>query len=751
MSPGRTERRLNEVVDAAAGPVLLLVRLSSTGECSRKLLSMKPFVSPTVLVLAPVMVACTLSEPSMSPAGVPINDINPFFVESSLLHQLPPFNQIDTGHYLPAFERGIAEQLDETNVITNTPDAPSIENTLVALERSGRLLDRVATTFFILATADTNDAMNEMHPEIARRLAVHRDQILLNPALFERVKTLHAQRKMLDADEESHRLIEEYYTDFVRAGAELSESEKARMKVINAELATLQATFGQNVLDEVNASTVVVDTREELTGLSDNQIAATAEAAKASGLEGKYVVALLNTSGQPALSSLENRVLRQRITRASLVRNSQGGEFDNRAVISRMAHLRAERAALLGYPNHAAYVLEEETAQTVDAVNMRLASLVAPAVANAEREVADLQLFAAGDGIAVEAWDWAYYSEKVRGARFDFEAFELRPYFEMDNVLQNGVFFAANRLYGLTFEERRELPVYHPDVRIWEVFDGDGSPLGLFITDYYARPSKRGGAWMSSYVSQSHLFGTRPVIANHLNVSKPPEGEPTLLTFDEVETMFHEFGHALHGLFSDVRFPYFAGTSVPRDFVEYPSQVNEMWATWPAVLENYATHHETGEPMPRELFDKVLATETFNQGFATSEYLAASLLDQAWHQLGVDDVPGAEEVEAFEAAALEAAGVALATVPPRYRSTYFSHIWSGGYSAGYYSYIWSEVLDADTVDWFKTNGGLTRRNGDHFRRTLLSKGGSRDSMTLFLDFRGARPDIGPLLARRGLK
>ena len=712
---------------------------------------MKPFVSPIVLGLALVVVACTLSKPSMRPAGVPINDMNPFFVESSLLHQLPPFNQIDTDHYLPAFERGIAEQLDETNVITNTPDAPSVENTLVALERSGRLLDRVATTFFILATANTNDAMNEMRPEIARRLAAHRDQIFLNLALFERVKTLHAQRKMLDADEESHRLIEEYYTDFVRAGAELSESEKARMQVLNTELATLQTTFSQNVLDEVNASTVVVDTREELTGLSNNQIAAAAEAAKASGLEGKYVVALLNTSGQPALSSLENRALRRRITRASLLRNSQGGEFDNRAVISRMAHLRAERAALLGYPNHAAYVLEEETAQTVDAVNTRLASLVAPAVANAEREVADLQSFAAGDGIAVEAWDWAYYSEKVRGARFDFEAFELRPYFEMDNVLQNGVFFAANRLYGLTFEERRELPVYHPDVKIWEVFDADGSPLGLFITDYYARPSKRGGAWMSSYVSQSHLLGTRPVIANHLNVSKPPEGEPTLLTSDEVETMFHEFGHALHGLFSDVRFPYFAGTSVPRDFVEYPSQVNEMWATWPAVLKNYAIHHETGEPMPRELLDKVLATETFNQGFATTEYLAASLLDQAWHQLGVDDVPGAEDVEAFEAAALEAAGVALATVPPRYRSTYFSHIWSGGYSAGYYSYIWSEVLDADTVEWFKANGGLTRRNGDHFRRALLSKGGSRESMTLFLDFRGASPDIGPLLARRGLK
>ena len=713
---------------------------------------MKLFVSPVVLGLALAVVACAPSEPDVPLTDAPMNDMNPFFVESSLPHQLPPFDQINTDHYLPAFERGLAEQLDQTDRIAQAPEAPSIENTLVALERSGRLLDRVATTFFILTSADTNDAMNEIRPEIARRLAAHRDQILLNPALFERVETLHAQRETLDADAESYRLIEEYYTDFVRAGAELSESEKARMQAINAELATLQTTFSQNVLDEVNAGAVVVDTREELAGLSDNQIAAAAEAAKSRGLDGAYVVPLLNTSGQPVLSSLENRASRERIMRASLARNGQGGEFDNREVITRIAYLRAERAALLGYPNHAAYILEEETAQTVDAVNTRLASLVPPAVANAGREAADLQSIAVADGADVDIapWDWAYYTEKVRAARFDFDASELRPYFEMDTVLENGVFFAANRLYGVTFEERPDLPVYHPDVRLWEVCDADGSSLGLFLADYYARPSKRGGAWMNAYVSQSHLLGTRPVIANHLNVPKPPEGEPTLLTLDEVETMFHEFGHTLHGLFSDVRFPYFAGTSVPRDFVEYPSQVNEMWATWPDVLKNYAVHHETGEPMPTELLDKVLATETFNQGFTTIEYLAASLLDQAWHQLGVDHVPDTDHVESFEAAALEAAGAALAIVPPRYRSPYFSHIWSSGYSAGYYSYIWSEVLDADSVEWFKANGGLTRENGDHFRQTILSQGGSRESMTLFREFRGADPDIGPLLARRGL-
>ena len=677
---------------------------------------------------------------------------NPFFAESPLPHQLPPFDRIDDAHYAPAFERGMADQITEIEAIAGASEPPTFENTIVALERSGQLLNRVAATFFALSSADTNDAINAIRNEMAPRLAAHTDRMLLDAGLFARVESLYEQRGDLGLDDESQRLVEEYYVDFVRAGARLSDAEKERMQAINARLAALSSRFTQNVLDEVNASAVVVESGDELAGLSEGQVAAAVAAAEARELEGQYVIPLLNTSGQPALASLEDRGLRERIMRTSLARGSQGGEYDNRGVITEMARLRAERAAMLGYPNHAAYILERQTARTVDAVNERLASLAPPAVANAEREAADLQAMAAAEGADLElaAWDWSYYTEKVRAERYAFDASQLRPYLEMDNVLENGVFFAATRLYGLTFEERPELPVYHPDVRVWEVFDAGGEALGLFIGDFYARPSKRGGAWMNAYVSQSHLMETSPVVGNHLNVPKPPEGEPTLLTFDEVTTLFHEFGHALHGFFSDVSYPYFAGTSVPRDFVEYPSQVNEMWATWPEVLRNYAVHHETGEPMPADLLDRVLATQQFNQGFATTEYLAASLLDMAWHQITADEVPDAAGVEAFEAAALEAAGVALATVPPRYRSTYFSHIWSSGYSAGYYSYIWSEVLDADSVEWFKENGGLLRENGDHFRSTLLSKGGSIEALDLFRAFRGAEPDIGPLLVRRGL-
>ena len=709
-----------------------------------------------VTAVALLTLACADSVPGDSvstEAPATEADGNPFFTESQLPYQLPPFNLIDDTTYLPAFERGMAQQLVEIDAIANDAESPTLENTLIPLEHSGRLLSRVEAVFFILSSADTNDAMDAIRIEIAPRLSAHYDEILLNGNLFARVKALYDERGTLALDPESHRLIEEYYTDFVRAGAQLSDAEKERLQTINAELATLVTSFSQNVLNEVNAAAVVVDTREELAGLSDNQIAAAAEAAKARDLDGKYVVALLNTSGQPALSSLEDRALRERITAASLARGSQGGEFDNREVATRMARLRAERALMLGYPDHATYILEQQTAQTVDAVNERLASLTPPAVANARREAADLQAMvdAEGGDFEVAAWDWAYYTEKVRAERYEFDESQLRPYLEMNNVLEDGVFFAANQLYGLTFEERTDLPVYHPDVRVFEVFDADGEPLGLFLGDFYARPSKRGGAWMNAYLSQSGLLDTRPVIANHLNVPKPPEGEPTLMTFDEVTTMFHEFGHTLHGMFSDVRYPYFAGTRVPRDFVEYPSQVNEMWATWPEVLRNYAVHHETGEPMPTALLDKVLATATFNQGFATTEYLAASLLDMAWHQLTPDEVPEADRLLAFEAAALEQAGVALGAVPPRYRSTYFSHIFSSGYSAGYYSYIWSEVLDADSVEWFKENGGLRQENGDHFRRTLLSKGGSVEAMVLFREFRGAEPDIAPLLARRGLQ
>jgi len=703
-------------------------------------------------VLVMVIVLMTLNARSATSQSNAMGERNPFFSESQLPHQMPPFDRIQDEHYAPAFERGMADQLDEVEAIATDPEAPTFENTVVALERSGRLLARVDAAFSTLSRANTTNAMDEIRGDVAPRLAIHDDQILLNSALFERIKALYERLDDLSLDEESRRLVDEYHTHFVRAGAELSESQKTHMQVINAELASLETVFTRNVLDEVNASAVVVESRGNLIGLSEGQVMATAVAARERDMDGQYVLALLNTSGQPIVSSLKNRALRERITRISLARGSRGGDFDNRHVVSRMARLRAERAQLLGYPHHAAYMLEEQTARTVEAVNDRLAILVPPAVANAEREASDLQATAVVSEaeLELEAWDWAYYTEQVRAERFNFDATELRPYLEMWTVLENGVFFAAHRLFGLAFEERPELPLYDADVRVWEVFDRDDSSLGIFIADYYARPSKRGGAWMDSYVSQSRLLGTTPVIANHLNVTKPVSGASALLTFDEVETMFHEFGHTLHGLLSDVRYPYFSGTSVPRDFVEYPSQVNEMWATWPEVLRNYAVHHETDESMPAELVDKVLETETFNQGFATTEYLAASLLDQAWHQLAPDEVPTSENVVAFETATLTKAGIALRTVPPRYRSTYFSHIWTSGYSAGYYSYIWSEVLVADTVEWFKEHGGLTRENGDHFRRTLLSRGGSRDAMGLYRDFRGGDPDIRHLLMRRGL-
>jgi peptidyl-dipeptidase Dcp len=664
----------------------------------------------------------------------------------------PQFDKIENAHFMPAFERGMEEHLAEIDAIANQADAPTLDNTLIPMERSGQTLNRVARVFFSLTSAHTNDEIEEIRSEMAPRLSAHTDQILLNSKLFERIQALYEQRDSLELDPESFRLVEENYKDFIRAGAQLSEAEKEQLKAINSELATLQTSFSQNVLNEVNASAVVVDTREELAGLSDSMIDAAAKAATEADMEGKYLIALLNTSQQPPLASLENRALRQRIMEASLARGSRGGEFDNREILTRVAKLRAERALLMGYPNHAAYGLENQTARTTAAVNERLASLAPAAAANAVREAADMQAIidAEGGDFQLQSWDWDFYAEKVRKQRYDFDASQLRPYFEFDNVLQKGVFYAAEKVFGLTFKERHDLPVYQEDVRVFEVFEEDGSTLALFIMDPFARPSKRGGAWMNAYVSQSELLDRQPVVANHLNITKPTsDDEPVLLTFDEVTTTFHEFGHALHGMFSNVKYPSFSGTSVPRDFVEFPSQVNEMWSIWPEILQNYAVHYETGEAMPQELLDKVLATQKFNQGYSTTEYLAASLLDQNWHQLTPEEVPNAEGLLDFEAKALADAGVALDTVPPRYRSTYFSHI-IGGYSAGYYAYIWSEVLDADTVEWFKSNGGMSRENGDHFRQTLLSRGGAEDAMTLFRNFRGAEPDIAPLLERRGL-
>lgn len=707
------------------------------------------------LLLSLTASLCAADDPAgAKPAAAkdsPATRVNPFFSPSPLPFQYPQFDKIRDSDYAPAFEKGMADNRVEIEAIANSKAEPTFENTIVALERSGELLNRVSRVFFGLSSTNTNDWMQKVQAEMAPKLSAHNDLILLNGKLFARVQSVYDHRETLALDPESKRLVERYYTDFVRAGAKLDDADKTKLKAINSEMASLATTFAQNALKEADAAAVVVDERQQLQGLSDEAIAAAGEAARVRKLEGKYVIALMNTSGQPALASLRNRDLRERIMRASLNRGSQGGEFDNRATIARMAKLRAERAAMLGYANHAAYILADETAGTVAAVNKLLEKLAPPAVANARAEASDIQSMIDKEGgtFKVSAADWAYYTEKVRKQKFDLDAEQLRPYFEMDNVLRNGIFYAANKLYGLTFKERKDLPVYLPDIRVFEVFNEDGSHLALFLVDYYARSNKKGGAWANAYVAQSGLLGTTPIIANHLNIPKPPQGEPTLMTYEEVSVAFHEFGHALHGMFSNVKYPRFAGTSVPRDFVEYPSQVNEMWMTWPEVLKNYAKHYKTGEPLPQSLIDKVKASEKFNQGFATTEYLGAAMLDQAWHQITAAQAPSADGVLAFEAAALKRAGVDFAPVPPRYRTTYFSHI-MGGYSAGYYAYIWSEVLDADSVEWFKAHGGLTRANGDHFRDTLLSRGGSDDALNLFRNFSGGEPDVKPLLERRGL-
>lgn len=681
---------------------------------------------------------------------------DPFAADSPLPLHYPEFNKIRDTDFAPAFDLGMAEQLKEVQAIAGDSAEPTFENTILALEKSGRELDRATTVFFNLVGTDTNPAREKLRADYAPKFSAHGDAIRLDPKLFARIQTLYDQRASLGLDAQGQRLVERYYTDFVRAGAKLSDADKTRLKDINGQLAKLGTQFSQNVLAEVNDSAVVVDSKDQLDGFTDEQIAGAAAAAKERKLDGKYVITLLNTTGQPPESQLTNRALRERLHKASVARNSRGNPYDNTAIVSQVLKLRAERAKMLGYPTYAAYVLDDETAKTPEAVNKMLGQLAPPAVANAKKEAADLQAMIDQEQAAkgeptfkLEPWDWAFYTEKVRKAKFDFDESQLKPYLEMKNVLENGVFYAANQLYGISFKERTDLPKYHPDTFTYDVTDKDGTQLAIFIFDPYARASKRGGAWMNSYVSQSGLMGFKPVVANHLNIPKPTEGKPTLLTWDEVTTAFHEFGHALHGMFSDVEYPYFSGTSVPRDFVEFPSQVNEMWADWPSVLANYAKHYQTGEPMPKVLLDKVLASQKFNQGFATTEYLGAAMLDQSYHQLPAEKIPATGDVIAFEAKALAKDGIAYAPVPPRYRTPYFSHI-MGGYAAGYYAYIWSEVLDANTVDWIKQNGGLKRENGDRFRDTLLSRGGSKDASQLFVDFTGHGPDIKPLLIKRGL-
>ena len=681
-----------------------------------------------------------------------MTDRNPLLAPSDLPYGLPRYDLIRPEHYLPAFEAAFAQQRDEVAAITRVRSMPTFENTLVPLEESGELLGRVSRTFYTVSSADATPEIQEVEEALAPLMSAHEDAIRLDAQLYWRVKTVHDQLDELDLEPEQRYLVQRHYREMTHAGAALDEDAKTRLTELNQQLASLTTTFEKNLLADTNELAVVFDDAAELDGLDEGALSAAAQAAADRGLDGKYVVTLTLFTGHPYLANLTNRASRARIMEASRGRGSRGNSHDNRETLLRIVRLRAERAALLGYPTHAAYVTADQTAGSPEAVHAMLRRLAAPAAGNARREQADLQaIIDEGDSsFPLEAHDWAFYTERVRTAKYDIDTAALRPWFEAERVLRDGVFHAATQLYGITFAERSDLTTYHPDARVFEVSNADGSPLGLYILDLYTRDTKRGGAWMNSIVTQSRLRGTAPVVVNNLNVPKPAPGQPTLLTLDEVTTLFHEFGHALHGLFAVVTYPHFGGTAVFRDFVEFPSQVNEMWIMWPEVLANYAKHVETGEPLPQDVVERLRASETFNQGFATSEYLAAAWLDQAWHSLTADEAAADIDVAAFEAAALADIGLDTPTVPTRYSSTYFAHVFSGGYSAGYYSYIWSEVLDADTVEWFRDNGGLVRANGDRFRDRLLGVGGSKDPLEAYRDFRGRDAEIEPLLKRRGL-
>jgi len=672
---------------------------------------------------------------------------NPFFTPSPLPYGLPPFAEIRDDHYRPGFDHGFAEQLAEIARITGESGPPTFENTLIALEKSGQTLERVATVFFNKSSADSTDFTNELEEEMAPLLAAHSDAIKLDAQLYRRITTIRDQLGELDLDAESRYLVERYYSEFTLAGAGLDEVEKTKLREFNQKLSTLTTRFEKNLLADTNELAVVIDDVADLDGLGANEISAAAEAAKDRGLGAKYIVTLVLPTGHPYLDALTNPAVRARIMDASRARGSHDGANDNRELVLEITRLRAKRARLLGFSNHAAYVTADETAKTPEAVAALLGRLAPVAARNARSEQDDLQLQVI-DGAPITASDWAFYAEKVRIAKYDVDTAQMRPYFEAERVLQDGVFFAATQVYGVTFTAREDLQAYHPDARVFEVRNDDGSPVGLYVLDLYTRDSKRGGAWMNPLISQNSLLDLPVTVVNNLNVPKPAAGEPTLLTYDEVNTFFHEFGHALHGLFARVTYPKFAGTNVFRDFVEFPSQVNEMWMLWPEILANYAVHYQTGEPMPAAFVEKIQASSAFNEGFKTSEYLAAAMLDQAWHRLSADDT--VDDVAEFEAEALAAVGLDNPAVPTRYSSAYFAHTFSGGYDAGYYSYIWSEVLDADTVDWFTENGGLTRENGDCFRDRLLGVGGSKDPLEAYRDFRGRDAVIEPLLKRRGL-
>ncbi|MFZ0870661.1 MAG: peptidyl-dipeptidase Dcp [Rhodanobacter sp.] len=706
---------------------------------------------PNSATTSPATTATVAAASTAAPAATAMTS-NPFFSASTLPYQAPPFDKIHDANYQPAIEEGMKQQLAEIQKIADNPDAPTFENTYVALEKSGVMLYRVMQVFGAVTGANTNDALQKVQEDEAPRLAAHQDAIYLNDKLFQRVQTIYNQRDTLKLDPESARLVEVVYKNFLHAGAKLSEADKAKLKDLNKEESTLSTSFTNKLLAATKGGALVIDDKTKLAGLTDAELAAAAQAAKDRKLaDGKYVLTLQNTTQQPLLQDLSDRDTRQALFQASWNRAEKGDANDTRKIIERLAQIRAAQAKLIGFPNYAAWKLDDQMAKTPETALKFMQHLVPAATARAQTEAKDIQsvIDQQHGNFKVQPWDWDFYAEQVRKAKYDLDESQIKPYFELDNVLQNGVFYAANQLYGLTFKERKDIPVYQPDVRVFEVFDKDGKSLALFYCDYFKRDNKGGGAWMDNMVTQSRLLGLKPVIYNVTNFAKPADGQPALLSMDDVVTMFHEFGHGLHGIFADEQYPTLSGTATARDFVEFPSQFNEHWATDPQVFAHYAKNYKTGEPMPQALVDKLKKAGKFNSGYNMTELVAAALLDMDWHTLGAD--APLQDADAFEAAALKSDKIDLSYVPPRYRSSYFQHIWGNGYAAGYYAYLWTQMLADDAFQGFVEHGGLTRENGDHFRAMILSRGNTEELAKLYKDWRGQDPSIEPMLVNRGLK
>ncbi len=712
---------------------------------------MKRTIKTSIIYLSAFVIFIFFCTPAIAKTNLKASKKNPFFTESKLPFQAPAFNKIKDDDYKPAIDEGMKQQLAEIDKIANNTEAPTFKNTIIALEKSGQLLDRVSLVFNAVTSANTDSVLQKVQVEEAPKLAAHHDAIFLNSKLFQRVKSVYNQRAQLKLDNESLKLLTFYYNQFIHAGANLSSEDKDKLKKLNEEEATLTAKFNNMLLGGTKEGALVISDKNKLAGLPDGEIDAAKQAADSRGLTGKWLISLQNTTQQPDLQSLQNRETREKLFENSWNRCERNDANDTRPVIERIAQIRAEKAKLLGFPNYAAWRLEDQMAKTPAAVEKFLNGLAPAAIANEKKEAGEIQSYMKNSGadFKLEPWDWNYYAQKLSKEKFNLDDSQVKPYFVLDNVLQKGIFYEAHELYGLTFKELHNIPVYQKDVRVFEVFDKDGKPLALFYADYFKRDNKSGGAWMDNFVQQSKLLGTKPVVYNVTNFTKPAPGQPALLSFDDVTTMFHEFGHALHGMFADEKYPSLSGTNVPRDFVEFPSQFNEHWALYPKVLEHYALNYKTGKPMPKELAKKIEEASLFNEGYDFTELLEAADLDMAWHTLSPNSPE--QKADEFETASLKKDNLLIQQVPPRYRSSYFLHIWSNGYAAGYYAYLWSEMLDDDAFNWFLDNGGLTRKNGDRFRNMILSRGATEDYTKMFHAFTGHDPQIEPMLKFRGLE